>query len=208
MARPSQPLISRQRVIDAAIKLLDEHGAEGLTIRRLAAELDVNGASLYHHFRDKDSILEAVVEHLLSRVKLPDEALPPDEWFFALACAHRDVFRQHPKAAYLIGQFSAEVRVQGTEVAGRQLIRAGVTRNHAAIFSALLQYEVGSIILPSATFRDVTDDELFRLAFSALYRGLIETLSDEPSKGPRPGSNGSAQASKRPRKAAPTPTAP
>lgn len=51
-------------------RIIDEHGLQGLSIRRLAEALGVNGASLYHHFRNKDEILAGVAELALAEVRM------------------------------------------------------------------------------------------------------------------------------------------
>jgi TetR/AcrR family transcriptional regulator, tetracycline repressor protein len=63
--------ISRARVIDAAATLVDTRGFEQLTIRGLAAELGVAPMSLYRHVRDKDDVLDEVVDRLLATAWRP-----------------------------------------------------------------------------------------------------------------------------------------
>ena len=77
MARPKAPLISVDSVIAAAIELLAADGYQQFSLRGLGAKLNVNSASLYHHFRNKEDILVAAV-----RYALRDIALPPltDNW--------------------------------------------------------------------------------------------------------------------------------
>src|SRR3546814_2117381 len=71
MARPRTPLIAKDAVIAAATKVLEKEGAKALTLRRLAADLNVNSASLYHHFENKEEILLAVVRAALRGLRLP-----------------------------------------------------------------------------------------------------------------------------------------
>jgi AcrR family transcriptional regulator len=78
VARPKVPLISRRGALEAALKIIDEHGLEGLSIRRLADVLGVNGASLYHHFSNKEDILVGAAELALADVRVPQE--PADDW--------------------------------------------------------------------------------------------------------------------------------
>lgn len=68
MARPSTPLISKDKTLKAALKIVDEEGLSGLSIRRLGKELKISGYSLYHHFENKDAILVALCEHVLESV--------------------------------------------------------------------------------------------------------------------------------------------
>ncbi|WP_405981427.1 TetR/AcrR family transcriptional regulator [Streptomyces sp. NBC_00158] len=70
MARPRKPLLSRDRIVEAAGALVDEEGLEAVSTRRLAAALGVSGPSLYNHFRTKDAILEAVADAVSAKVDL------------------------------------------------------------------------------------------------------------------------------------------
>jgi AcrR family transcriptional regulator len=69
--------ISRQQIVDAALRAIRHGGGyEQMTIRSLAADIGVAPMSLYHHVRDKDDLLDEVVDRLLVRAWRPraDEA--------------------------------------------------------------------------------------------------------------------------------------
>ncbi|MCD0481370.1 TetR/AcrR family transcriptional regulator [Streptacidiphilus sp. ASG 303] len=81
MARPRRPLLSHDRIVAAALRLVDAEGLEALSTRRLAAELGVSGPSLYNHFATKDDLLDAVADAVVGEVDLsmfgpPDPGLP------------------------------------------------------------------------------------------------------------------------------------
>ncbi len=59
---PARPGLSRDRVVDTALDIVDRDGLDGLTMRRLAADLGVEAMSLYHWFPNKAAILDALVE--------------------------------------------------------------------------------------------------------------------------------------------------
>jgi TetR/AcrR family transcriptional regulator, tetracycline repressor protein len=71
MARPRVPLISRRKALEAALGIIDSEGLKALSIRRLGEVMNVNGASLYHHFKDKDEILVGVAQLALADVTAP-----------------------------------------------------------------------------------------------------------------------------------------
>jgi AcrR family transcriptional regulator len=56
MARPSKPLIRRDAVVEASLRIIDTEGLDALSLPRLARELNVHPPSLYHHFEDKAEI--------------------------------------------------------------------------------------------------------------------------------------------------------
>src|SRR5579875_1014306 len=63
--------ISRETVVDAAIKAVTSGNYEDMSIRSLAADLGVAPMTLYRHVRDKDDLLDEVVDRLLARVWKP-----------------------------------------------------------------------------------------------------------------------------------------
>ena len=71
MARPKSPLISKRKALEAALDIIDTEGIEALSIRHLADRLGVNGASLYHHFRNKDEIVVGAAKLALEDVRVP-----------------------------------------------------------------------------------------------------------------------------------------
>lgn len=56
----------RVRIVDAAARLLSEHGASAVTTRGVAEQAGVQAPAIYRLFGDKDGLLEAVAEHVLT----------------------------------------------------------------------------------------------------------------------------------------------
>ncbi len=72
--RPSrQKGLTRQRVVEEAIVLIDRAGLEAFTMRRLATRLGVSPMALYNHVRDKQDLLQGVAMLLLSDVDFSSE---------------------------------------------------------------------------------------------------------------------------------------
>ncbi|MCU0505809.1 MAG: TetR/AcrR family transcriptional regulator C-terminal domain-containing protein [Chloroflexi bacterium] len=63
--------LSRERILAAALEVLDADGLEGLTMRRLADTLGVGAMSLYRHVTDRDDLLDLVVEGILAETEIP-----------------------------------------------------------------------------------------------------------------------------------------
>jgi AcrR family transcriptional regulator len=70
--------ISRDAIVEAAIRILDTEGADALTIRRLATELDTGPATLYWHIAGKEELGELVYDRLMGEVELPE--VDPGRW--------------------------------------------------------------------------------------------------------------------------------
>jgi AcrR family transcriptional regulator len=58
--------LSRERIVQAARAILDRDGYERITIRGIAAELGVAPMSLYRHVRDKDDLLDEIVDRMFA----------------------------------------------------------------------------------------------------------------------------------------------
>ena len=49
--------LSRDRIIDTALQIMDDEGLDAVSMRRVGRELGVEAMSLYHHVRDKDALI-------------------------------------------------------------------------------------------------------------------------------------------------------
>ncbi|WP_371495323.1 TetR/AcrR family transcriptional regulator [Kitasatospora sp. NBC_00374] len=73
-----QPL-SQEAIVEAGIRILDAEGLGGVTMRRIAQELDTGPASLYAHVSNKDELRELMLERISGEIPLPD-APDPARW--------------------------------------------------------------------------------------------------------------------------------
>lgn len=97
MGRPNKALISRSATLKVALRIIDDEGLEELSIRRLGRELNVQGISLYHHFKNKDEILAGVCELALSGVRTPNVADTDwRDWLLRNAIEYRNALQRHP----------------------------------------------------------------------------------------------------------------
>jgi len=73
---PESARLSRERIVDAAFRVLEREGWEALSMRRLGQELDVWPMAVYRHFHDKDELVDALVAFLVAEIDLPAERGP------------------------------------------------------------------------------------------------------------------------------------
>ncbi len=91
-----------ERTLQVALVIADDDGLEAVTMRRLARELGVEAASLYHHVNDKSQILDGLVEAVAAEIEPPT---PSTDWRTAITeRAHntRAGLRRHPWAVSLM----------------------------------------------------------------------------------------------------------
>ncbi len=126
---PRTPL-SRERIVAAALRLIDERGLAQLSMRRLGAELGVEAMSLYKHVEGKEAVLDGVRALLLAELEA-DAPAPGASWrddLAGFARRYRAIGRAHPEAfgllargadrAYVAGRGSAEASLRGLVAAG------------------------------------------------------------------------------------------
>ncbi len=100
----------RRDVVDRAIDLLDEVGLEGLSMRRLAADLGVRPSALYHHVASRHELLGAVADEILERGRRPLEVVGWQDELRLVCLELRDVLGARRDAAPLM----AAARAAGT----------------------------------------------------------------------------------------------
>jgi AcrR family transcriptional regulator len=76
-AREKRPL-TREKIVEAALVLLERDGLQGLSMRRLAQELGSGAASLYWHVGDKEELLSLLLDRIVGETPVPDP--DPDNW--------------------------------------------------------------------------------------------------------------------------------
>lgn len=70
-----RPALTRTLIVDQALVLLDAEGMGGFSMRKLAARLGVEAMSIYHHMPNRQAILRAVTERVLSEIPIPERDL-------------------------------------------------------------------------------------------------------------------------------------
>src|SRR5215467_6036465 len=102
MARMDGPL-TRQKVAEAALLLIDQEGLENFSMRKLGAMLGVEAMSLYNHVESKRALFDGVIELLVAEAPRSEQSnTTPREELWAFAHAFRDVLRAHPYVLPLV----------------------------------------------------------------------------------------------------------
>ncbi|MFF6957354.1 TetR/AcrR family transcriptional regulator [Streptomyces sp. NPDC088197] len=165
MARPRKPLLSRDRIVTAALALIDEEGLAALSTRRLAAELGVSGPSLYNHFATKEAILDAAADTVVTQVDLSMFGDGRD-WRQALldwGRSYRAALTDHPHIVPFLavgpGLRPAGLRMADAVFGG--MVEAGWPPAHATRIGALMRYFVTGSALGSFAGGFVGDADVY-----------------------------------------------
>ncbi len=132
MSTEKRPPLDRARVADTALKLLNEVGLDGLTLRAIARELDVKAPALYWHFKDKQALLDEMATEMYRRMVADADLDPSDTWRERLLKANRGLraallgYRDGAKV-YSGSRFTGMVHVEQMEDTLRLFTTAGFT---------------------------------------------------------------------------------
>jgi len=111
VADVERPPLSRDRIAATALELIDADGLGGLSMRKLGAALGVEAMSLYHYVRNKDDLLDAVLDQLYREIDLP--AVEAGDWEQTIRSgvrSFRAVLLRHPAALELFATRPARSR--------------------------------------------------------------------------------------------------
>jgi AcrR family transcriptional regulator len=178
--RGGRPALSRDQIVDAAIRILDDEGLEALSMRRLGQELNAGATSLYWHIRNKDELLDLVLDRLIGEV-VEEVGRPRGwrAWMTSTARSLRRVLLRHRAVAPVLGERptfgpNALIALEGLLTALREdgfadepaLYAATTVTNWATGFAV---FEVRDPVGPSASDAD-------REVFVEEFQGFVRSL--------------------------------
>lgn len=123
--------ISRERVLAAAAKIFSERGYAGTTMRAVAKEVGLQAASLYYHYRSKEELIEAVLDHGINGVSATVHA--------AIAALPADVTARQLIGAAVLAHLRGVVEYGAYAVSARRVlgqVPAHVRRKHVRLRDA------------------------------------------------------------------------
>jgi TetR/AcrR family transcriptional regulator, tetracycline repressor protein len=187
------PHIQPAAIIKAALEILDSEGLENVTLRRIAAKLNVQAPALYWHFKDKQDITDDMAQAILSNAKLDNFTAPTDinNWPTWLAdlmhclrnalIAHRDGGRVVAGATYGRAYTLEKIMVGVTRVlekAGFDKLNAGLAAGTTIdyVWGFVIEEQAG--IEPPQNGQPIetnSDDDAFLSAIMEEYHKLTPT---------------------------------
>jgi AcrR family transcriptional regulator len=208
MPRPTQPLLTREKVVTAAIDIIGDDGLQMFSMPRLAKTLGVSAPSLYHYFAGKDELLAEVARVVATPD--PPKGLPPDadwtDYLVNISSALRRKIVAHPHCAPLLVRFMPrENMLDEYEQMCQFLSASGVpARLHVRIVDGMTALTIGAAFLnenaahytpsgdgPTAdeathpslhaaleTIGDATAEQQFETYLRAYLNGVLAEVSD------------------------------
>lgn len=154
MTRPSAPLISLDRAVQATLDVIERDGLEKLTLRTLATHLGVSAPSIYHHFANKTELLVAAAKELVKDVPAPRVSSFNDwkGWFRSMALNVYKHVTQRPRASALLVEYFPHAMVfPFRNRASELLLSAGVPTEEVVTIIRSFEKLTFGLILADAT---------------------------------------------------------
>jgi len=181
-ARPPGPALSRALIVEAGIRITDAEGLEGLTMRRVAAELNAGTMSLYKHVSSKEDLLDLMLDAVTGQAAVTE---PFDGWRAGMrqfAMNGRRNFLAHPWALTVasarpslgpnvIQQLDTALGL----LAGLKLTMTEVNNLVSAVYAYVVGYTLPELAEREAQRRTGVDHEQYRKAIAAYVRGVVES---------------------------------
>ena len=172
--------LSRSTIIETALRLLNEVGLDGLTVRRLATELGVQSPALYWHFRNKQELLDGMADAIIQAGGMgpPRDGESWQDWLGRRARGYRASLRAHRDGAQVVANARdlSPATVKTFHVELTAMVERGFTPLLALrTITALTHYVNGSVL------QEQTDGRRGSPAEPAALAALAERLVGDSS---------------------------
>jgi AcrR family transcriptional regulator len=176
--------LTRERVIETALRVMDQDGLEAVTMRRIGRELGVEAMSLYNHVEDKDDILVGVVEMAMGEFRFPE---PSGDWMRdarAMAFEWRRLLTLHPPLCELLAErhkpLEGLAAFRAMDAALGVLRAAGLSdRDAAQAFNAMGSYILGFVVMEQGLMlgQDTEHAQLHEHAMGGIRQAGLENVA-------------------------------
>jgi len=180
--------LKKEQIIDEALKLLDENGLEGVTLRKLAKELNVQAPALYWHFKNKHSLVNDMAEAILDMELHEIETKGQDErwqdWLIRMFIRLRRALLSHTDGGRVVaGAHLSLMMANFSEITIHTLVEAGVhLREARMIILTATRFTFGHVIEEQTNLSEedmqAFNTELFNTDHPTLEASIKEYFSD------------------------------
>ena len=142
--------LSPEDFIAATLDLVDAHGVDAVSMRRVAEHLGVSPMAAYRHFRDKEELLVRALDAFAGRAELlPLHSLAWDDWIRAVARGMHDALAAHPGWIPLLGSLRLGLNAASlTRAFVDRLVAEGFTPERALrAWFAVNQVVIGAVCM-------------------------------------------------------------
>jgi TetR/AcrR family tetracycline transcriptional repressor len=177
--------LDRQRIVTAAVALLDDGGLDGVTLRKLATQLGVQQPTLYWHLPSKAALVTAIAERILEEQFGDLEPPGPDErgpdWLTGLAERLRRALLAHPDGARVLSASQLSLKMAAiSELAMSTLVARGVPLRQARVIVLTVErFTVGHVLEEQAPRPDENAlDDFDMAAFTEQHPTVVAGITE------------------------------
>jgi TetR/AcrR family tetracycline transcriptional repressor len=152
----SENKLTRETIVETAVGLLNEVGLDGLTMRRLAAELGVQNPALYWHFRNKQELLDEMADAMVVGAGMgpPRDGESWQDWLLRRSRAYRESVLSYRDGARIVSRARLGAKtVQAFEGELAAMVERGFPPLLALRTISTLSYYASGFILQEQTTR-------------------------------------------------------
>jgi TetR/AcrR family transcriptional regulator, tetracycline repressor protein len=177
--------LTRERIVDAALAMVETDGVEQLSMRKLAAELDIVPTSIYWHVGGREELLDAVVERFTERLVAAEvRGRTPASRVLSIARQFRDFTREHPHLTVVANDrgLNATAFLPLQIALARELTAAGLRGRRASRAMRSIVYVVAGFIVladkvpPAAPTRHRSEELWADVHAAGIDPGLVAEL--------------------------------
>src|SRR5699024_6523529 len=176
--------LKKECIIAEALKLLDKNGLEGVTLRRLAKELNVQAPALYWHFKNKNALVNDMAETILDtefhEMSAREEDEPWQDWLIEMFNRLRRALLSHTDGGRVVaGAHLSLVMANFSETTIHTLVNAGVCMRKARlIVVTATRFTFGHVIEEQTSLTE-KDMEAFHFEqFNEQHPTLIASINE------------------------------
>jgi AcrR family transcriptional regulator len=141
--------LTRERILEAAVAIVDDQGIEGLSMRKLGTSLGVEAMSLYNYIPNKAALLDGILERVVSEITIPEDGSTWDERLRQMTHSYRGIALSHPRVVPLFAMrpFNSLPALDIVEAVFELLAEAGFPPAETLkVLRAMSAYAVGFTI--------------------------------------------------------------
>ena len=145
--------LSRDRIVEAALDIMDREGLDALSMRKVAREVGVEAMSLYHHVTDKDHLLDGVCARVMTDFRIAErDDRPWTERARHGAREWRRVLKSHPNVIALFAERSKPMTdvdaLRPMEYALSMIMESGADEREAVqVFNVMGGFIMGFVMM-------------------------------------------------------------
>ncbi|MCA1187273.1 MULTISPECIES: TetR/AcrR family transcriptional regulator [unclassified Saccharopolyspora] len=171
MGRPKSPQLTRERIREHALAIIDGQGLEALSMRRLADSLGVRAASLYNHVATKEALLHDVADGVMGTVDTSGFDIDWPTGLTRWARSYRAALAAHPNLVPFMasGPARRETSLRRADAVHGGLTSAGWPQRYATMIGASTKFLVLGAAMGSFAGGFVDDAEVYDERFPHLH---------------------------------------